>query len=164
MVIPTIDKEQALTPNNLQFQPGLSLSEYLRDYGTQAQCEATLEKACWPAGDLCPACQSGSHGIVWHGRVKTFQCNRCHTKGTLSAGTIFHATKLFLVKWLQAMCSLTQPKNNVSALELKRLIVVCYRTVWRLKHKLIQVMREREESAVLDGRVEKAWWGNVSSG
>ena len=71
MVIPTIDKEQALTPNNLQFQPGLSLSEFLRDYGTQAQCEAALEKARWPAGYLCPACQSGSHGIVWHGRVKT---------------------------------------------------------------------------------------------
>jgi len=52
------------------------------------------------------------------------------------------------------MYFLTQSKNNVSALELKRLIGVCYRTAWRLKHKLIQVMREREESTVLSGRVE----------
>ena len=52
------------------------------------------------------------------------------------------------------MYFLTQTKNNVSALELKRLIGVCYRPVWRLKHKLIQVMCEREESTVPGGRVE----------
>ena len=143
-----------MTPNHLQFQPSLSLDEFLRDYGTQTQCEATLEKARWPAGYLCPACQSGSHCIVWHRKVKTFQCNRCHTQVTLTAGTIFHATKLSLVKWFQAMYFLTQTKNNVSALELKRLIGVCYRTAWRVKHKLLQVMREREESTVLSGRVE----------
>lgn len=143
-----------MTPNHLQFQPSLSLDEFLRDYGTQTQCEATLEKARWPTGYLCPACQSGSHCIVWHRKVKTFQCNRCHTQVTLTAGTIFHATKLSLVKWFQAMYFLTQTKNNVSALELKRLIGVCYRTAWRVKHKLLQVMGEREESTVLSGRVE----------
>jgi hypothetical protein len=41
-----------MTPNYLQFQQGLSLNEFLRDYGTQAQCEASLEKARWPQ-DTC---------------------------------------------------------------------------------------------------------------
>jgi hypothetical protein len=85
--------------NHLQFQPGLSLNEILRHYGAQAWCEAALEKARWPGEYLCAACQSGSHCIVWHGNVKTFQCNRRHTQNTLTAGTIFHATKLRLVKW-----------------------------------------------------------------
>ena len=143
-----------MTPTHLQFQPGFSLNEFLRDYGTQAQCQAALEKARWPAGYLCPACQSGSHCIVRHGKVKTLQCNRCHTQVTLTAGTIFHTAKLSLVKWFQPMYFLTQPKNNVSALELKRLIGICYRRAWRVKQKLIQVMREREESTVLSGRVE----------
>jgi len=52
------------------------------------------------------------------------------------------------------MYFMTQTKNNVSALELKRLIGVCYRTAWRVKHKLAQVMSEREESTILSGRVE----------
>jgi hypothetical protein len=52
------------------------------------------------------------------------------------------------------MYFLTQTKNNISALELKRLIGVCYRTAWRVKHKLIQVMCEREEATILSGRVE----------
>ena len=143
-----------MTPNQLQFQPGLSLSGFLKDYGTEAQCEAALEKSRWPRGYICPACESRSHCIVRHGKVKTFQCNRCHTQVTLTSGTIFHATKLPLVRWFQAMYFMTQTKNNVSALELKRLIGVCYRTAWRVKHKLAQVMSEREESTILSGRVE----------
>jgi hypothetical protein len=143
-----------MTPNQLQFQPGLSLSDFLHDYGTEAQCEAALGKFRWPKGYICPVCESRSHCIVWHGKVKTFQCNRCHTQVTLTAGTIFHATKLPLVRWFQAMYFMTQTKNNVSALELKRLIGVCYRTAWRVKHKLAQVMSEREETTILSGRVE----------
>lgn len=143
-----------MTPNHLQFQPGLCLTDFLHAYGTQAQCEAALEKSRWPRGYICPACESRSHCIVWHSKVKTFQCNRCHTQVTLTAGTIFHATKLSLLTWFQAMYFMTQTKNNISALELKRLIGVCYRTAWRVKHKLAQVMSEREESTILSGRVE----------
>ncbi len=35
-------------------------------------------------------------------------------------GTIFEATKLPLTAWFQGMHLMTQAKNNVSALELKR--------------------------------------------
>ena len=44
---------------------------------------------------------------------------------------------------------MTQGKNNISALELMRHLGVCYRTAWCLKHKLIQVMAEREAERVL---------------
>jgi Zn ribbon nucleic-acid-binding protein len=155
-----------MTANRLQFQPGLSLNEFLAHYGTEAQCEAVVQKARWPSGFVCPECKSHSHCIVWHGKVKTFQCNRCHAQTTLTAGTIFHATKLSLVTWFQALYFLTQTKNNVSALELKRLIGVCYRTAWRIKHKIIQVMSEREASTILAGRVEidDAYLGGQRSG
>ena len=96
-----------MTPNQLQFQSGLSLSNFLHDYGTEARCEAALEKSRWPKGYICPVCESRSHCIVWHGKVKTFQCNRCHTQVTLTAGTIFHVTKLPLVRWFQAMYFMT---------------------------------------------------------
>src|SRR5208282_304476 len=83
----------------------------------------------------CPKCKSSNHCIVWHGKVKTFQCNRCHTQTSLTAGTIFHSSKLSLTKWFQAMYLMTQTKNSISALELKRLIGVCYQTAWLVKHK-----------------------------
>jgi hypothetical protein len=85
---------------------------------------------------------------------------------TLTSGTIFQASKLPLTKWFQAMYVLTQSKNNVSALELMRLVGVCYRTAWRLKHKILEVMAEREQSRRLEGRVEvdDAYLGGVHSG
>ena len=52
------------------------------------------------------------------------------------------------------MLLMTQAKNNVSALELKRHLGVRYKTAWLMKHKLLQVMAEREDRRVLDGRVE----------
>jgi len=42
--------------NRIQFQPGLSLPEFLRYYRTQAQCAATLEQVRWPTGFQCPHC------------------------------------------------------------------------------------------------------------
>ena len=67
---------------------------------------------------------------------------------------IFEATKLPLSRWFLAMHLLTRSKNNVAALELMRHLGVCYKTVWLMKHKLMEVMRVREDTRQLDGRVE----------
>jgi len=140
--------------NSIQFQQGLSLNEFLNNYGTEEQCLAALEKSRWPAGFICPACENTKHCIVWHSQVKAFQCSSCHTQTSLTAGTIVHSTKLPLLQWFQAMYFFTQSKNNVSALELKRLIGVCYKTASRIKHKIMQVMAEQEQETVLFGWVE----------
>ena len=49
---------------------------------------------------------------------------------------------------------MTQAKNNVSALELKRHLGVSYPTAWLLKHKIMQVMVYREQWRQLTWRVE----------
>jgi len=61
---------------------------------------------------------------------------------------------------------LTQSKNNVSALELMRHLGVCYKSALLMKHKLMEVMRLREDSRELDGRVEidDAYLGGERSG
>lgn len=82
------------------------------------------------------------------------QCSANREQTPVMCETIFEATKLPLTTWSLAMHLLTQSKNNVSALELKRHLGVRYKTDWLLKYKLIQVMSEREELRQLDGRVE----------
>lgn len=44
------DASLAMARSAIQFQKGLSLSEFQRLYGAEAQCEAALEKARWPDG------------------------------------------------------------------------------------------------------------------
>ena len=46
----------------------------------------------------------------------------------MCSGTLFHASKLPLTKWFQAIYLVTQNKNNISALSLKRHLGVSYST------------------------------------
>lgn len=140
--------------NPVQFQKGLSMAEFLRRYGTEAQCAAALERARWPRGFACPACRDPRHSVFEREGRRYFQCCRCRRQTTLTAGTLFAASKLPLTAWFLAMYLLTQAKNNVSALELMRHLGVRYPTAWRLKHKLMAVMAQREARRVLTGRVE----------
>lgn len=141
--------------NRIQFQQGLSLNHFFAQYGKEAQCEAVLESARWPNGFICPKCGSNQCGTYRRGqRVKIFQCKACRGQTTLTEGTIFHSSKLPLTIWFQAIFFQTQNKNNISTLEFKRLIGVCYRTAWRIKHKLMEVMFEREQTTILSGRIE----------
>jgi hypothetical protein len=58
-----------------------------------------------------------------------------------------------LTKWFQAIYLVTQNKNNISALSLKRHLGVSYSTAWRVKHKLLEAMRRRESRRLLEGVV-----------
>lgn len=141
--------------NRVQFQPGLSMAGFMKQYGAEEKCQAAREAACWHQGFSCPACHGERHCVLFrHQGRKYFQCYRCHHQTSLTAGTIFQSTRLPLTTWFLAMHLLTQSKNNVSVLELKRHLGVNYRTAWLIKHKLMQVMCEREDKRVLDGRVE----------
>lgn len=41
--------------NRVQFQPGLSMSEFIHRYGTEAKCYRALYKWRWPEGYRCPS-------------------------------------------------------------------------------------------------------------
>lgn len=140
--------------NAVQFQKGLSMVEFLDRYGREEQCEQAVVESRWPQGFVCPACEGTHSRSFRRGGLQYWECLACSHQCSLISGTIFEATKLELTRWFLAMHLLTQAKNGVSALELKRHLGVCYRTAWLLKHKLMEVMRLREEPRQLTGRVE----------
>lgn len=138
--------------NTIQFQKGLGLHEFLEKYGTDAQCAKALYQLRWPNGYVCPEC-GNTTGCELKSR-KIYQCHKCHHQTSLTAGTLFHGTKLALKKWFLAIYLLTQRKKSTSALQLSREIGVNYDTAWKLKHKLMQVMMERQSEKKLAGRIE----------
>lgn len=140
--------------NKVQFQKGLSMVQFLERYGTEDKCHAAVVALRWPDGFVCPECGETRHCRFERKGLTYWQCSACREQTTVMCGTIFEATKLPLTTWFLAMHLLTQAKNNVSALELKRHLGVRYKTAWLMKHKLMQVMSEQEESRQLDGRVE----------
>ena len=153
-----------MTVNSNQFQKGMSLWQLNEKYGTEEKCREAVFRMKWPEGYVCPAC-GHNKGCQIKSR-KLYQCHRCHHQTSLTAGTIFDSTKLPLAKWFLAIYLLTQAKNGISSLELMRHLGVTYRTAWRLRHKLMEVMYERNENKKLKGNIEldDAYLGGERSG
>ena len=148
----------------IQFQKGISLADFLESYGSEVGCHAALEKARWPDGFACPHCGGGRHGF--HAARKLHQCSSCKKQTSVTAGTIFHGSKVPLTKWFLAMYWMTQSKNAIAALELMRHLGVQYNTAWLMKQKLAQVMLERNATKPLAGRIEMddAYLGGEKAG
>ena len=140
--------------NRIQFQPGLSLPEFLQQFGAEAQCEAALEKARWPQGFRCPRCGQAEHDVLRVRVRKTFQCKECRLQTSLIAGTLFQGTHLALTLWFLAIYLVSQAKTGLSALALKRQLGVSYPTAWLIQHKLMQAMAERDAQYPLGGQVQ----------
>jgi transposase-like protein len=153
-----------MSKNVIQFQKGLSVSDFTAAYGTEEKCEKALFQWRWPSGFVCPQCGHREHCILM--TKKLYQCNHCHRQTSLTSGTIFADTKLPLTTWFLAIFFLTQTKNGISALELKRQLGVSYCTAWSMKHKLMQVMKERDDAKPLQGniQVDDAYWGGERHG
>lgn len=149
---------------SLHFKKGMSLIEFHNNYGTEDQCRQALIKLKWPDGFVCRHCKSTKHSYLETRRI--FNCNSCSSQESVTAFTIFEDTKLPLLKWFLAIFLFVQSKNGISALEIKRQINVTYFTAWKLKHKLMQVMKEREDDRQLTGNVQidDAYLGGKHSG
>ena len=136
----------------VRLQKGLSEAAFERLYGTEEQCRAVVVASRWPDGFECAACGGREHSLVTTRDL--FQCTACRRQTSPIAGTIFASTKLPLRTWFRAMYHMTQSKQGMSSIELGRRLGVRQGTAWTIKHKLQQVMKERDASKRLTGRVE----------
>ena len=143
-----------MTFNRIQFQPGMSLPEFLRVFGTEAHCAQALKAARWPGGFRCPRCHSEAHYVVGHGARHLFQCIACRHQTSLTAGSLMEHTKLPLTTWFLAIYLISQAKTGLSALALKRQLGVSYPTAWLLHQKINRAMAGRESCHRLEGAVQ----------
>jgi len=138
--------------NKVQFQKGMSLTEFLQHYGTEDQCFDALYKWRWPNGFQCPSCGHDKGCQLTNRKLQ--QCNRCHHQTSITAGTILESTKLPLTTWFLAIYLISQSKKSVSAMQLHRQLGISYNSAWGLKHKLMQVMMARDQKYKLSGLIE----------
>lgn len=148
----------------IQFQEGMSLYEFYQKYGSEQQCRDALFELRWPQGFVCPSCGYDNGGFLKTRSV--YQCYRCEHQTSLTSGTIFHSTKLPLTKWFLGIYFMTQSKNGISALELRRLLGIAYRTAWRMKQKMMHVMLVRNNEGRIGGNIviDDSYLGGESDG
>ncbi len=150
--------------NPVQFQKGISLNAFLSLYGTEQRCFDALYRWRWPNGFVCPNCgHDRGCQLTTH---KLQQCYRCNRQTSMTAGTLFEATKLPLTVWFQGLSFMTQDKKGTSAMTLHRQLGISYNAAWRMRHTLMQVMMERDREHPLGGSVQRddAYLGGERSG
>src|SRR5262245_16651237 len=112
-----------------------TLVEFEKRFATEGACRAYLARLRWPTGFCCPQCTtSGS----WTTTRCLLMLRRCGYQASVTAGTIFHRTRLPLQDWFRALWWMTdQKKHRLSALGLQRLLGLgSYRTAWLWLQKL----------------------------
>lgn len=150
--------------NPVQFQKGYSLPRFLASYGTEEKCRDKLFKLRWPKGYVCPKCRHNSYYAIKNRHL--FQCRRCRHQASLTSGTIFASSKLPLTTWFLAIYLITQAKEGMSALSMRRFLGISVNAALKMKHKLQHVMKLADDRLLLEGCIEldDVYWGGKHRG
>lgn len=120
----------------------IDLMKLIERFDTDEKCRITLEKLRWPDGVRCIRC--GSEKISRNYKRNQFECTPCGYHFSVTAGTIFHDSHLPLRKWFIAIYLISESKKGVSALQLKRVLGVAYKTAWYLCHRIREAVKDAD--------------------
>jgi transposase-like protein len=112
-----------------------TLLEFQDQFPDYAHCWAYLRRARWPRGFVCPRCRGrGSHFLASR---RLEQCRGCRYQSSVTAGTVFHGTRVPLRVWFLGVFFLARHKKGISALQFQKDTGLgSYQTAWTLLHKL----------------------------
>ncbi len=130
----------------------MTIERFRLRFGNEEQCWEHLARVRWPRGFVCPRCGGDSRGFMKARRIH--ECRQCGYQSSVTAGTIFHKTRVPLRAWFWAIYRMSQGKKGVSALQLSKEIGVTYPTAWLMAHKIRKAMADREQGRKLRGLVE----------
>jgi transposase-like protein len=130
----------------------LSLLEFQKRFPDESSCWSELVRIRWPKGNSCPDCHRPM-GFVQTRRL--FQCGHCRRQVSVTAGTLFHKSKIPLQKWFWAIYLMATSPKGVSMRNLQKHVGIrSYRTVWLMGHKIRSAMMQREALYKLKGKVQ----------
>jgi transposase-like protein len=117
-----------------------TLQELLIWFADEQACLGYLERLRWGDGFVCPCCGT-VNGRWWAVRRGLRKCAVCHHETSVTAGTIFHGSRLPLTSWFAAIWYVVNQKQGVSALGLQHVLEFgSYQTAWAWLHKLRRAM------------------------
>lgn len=130
----------------------LNIIQFQRRFNSQEACLSALFRARWPHGFICPHCE---HNDCYRlSKRRAVQCSNCRRQSSITAGTLFHKTKIPLQNWFWLMFLMSQDKGGISTKRAAELLGMHYTTVWTMMHKIRDAMSDRQENQLLSGFVE----------
>ena len=122
-----------------------------------------MDSLRWSNGFVCPKCGGRD---AWTPTPGQRRCKSCRYRSSVTAGTIFNATRKPLHAWFEAIWHVCGLKNGGSALALQRSLGFgSYHTAWAWLHRMRRAMVVPGRS-LLTGEVEvdETFVGGVKPG
>lgn len=137
-----------------------NLRELIATMPDEQTCIKYLIQQRWDNRPVCPFCECVSYYVIDNGNRYKCSNNTCNKKYSVTTNTIFHASKVPLNKWLNAVYVVSAHKKGISSYQLAKDIGVTQRTAWFMIHRIREAMRPKE-SVMLDTmvQVDETWTG-----
>ena len=119
-----------------------SIIEIMNKFPNQETCVKFLEELRWNSKPKCIFCLSEETFPI----VKELRhhCKKCNKSFSVTAGTVFHNTRVPLQKWFVIITLMTNAKKGISACQVARDTNLPWITVWRIMHKIRSTMTDKE--------------------
>lgn len=126
--------------------------EFNDQFNSDEDCLAFIAELRWPNGFVCPNC---GHDDGYQLRSRPLiQCSVCRHQCSITAGTLFHKTRLPLRVWLYIIYSMAHDKGGSSSTRLAAQLGMHQTTVWHIQHKIRKAMGHRDQPIQLAGFIE----------
>lgn len=129
----------------------MTIIDLNRAFATEEKCREYISRMRWPHGVACPRCHAKTVSTLRN--QGKYECSKCFYQFTITAGTIFHDSRLPLEKWFLAAYLMCESRKGVSANQLKRVLGVSYKTAWFLCHRIRAAMHIAD-TPTLNGAIE----------
>ena len=121
---------------------GITLNCMAKTLRPKQSCAKALIRVRQPNGFQCPEC--GSIKTYHLESRKLFQCPHCRHQVLIIADTLFHSTKVPLVKWFWATYLMASDKGGISALRVAKHLGVTWITARNMLRKIRKAMADRD--------------------
>jgi transposase-like protein len=111
------------------------LLDFNRKFWTEEACREALFQWRWAKGYKCPEC--GYAEAYYHQPRHLYHCKGCGYQASLTAGTIFHRTRVPLRKWFLLIFLLARSAEGYRLYQLQDILGIgSTRTFWRMKNTI----------------------------
>jgi len=129
-----------------------SLYELVMYFDSPQKCEDHLAQLRWNGEPECPTCECKNVRML-QGKRKQYKCYGCKRKFSVKTGSIFHDSKLPLIKWFIAIFLFTSHKRGISSHQLSRDLKISQKSAWFMLHRIRECFKVETEEK-LDGVVQ----------
>lgn len=132
---------------------GINAIEFAKKFQTNEDCYQYLVELKWGKGYRCPRCGSEKYGKGDSWIHRKCRNKSCQYNESVTANTLFHKSKMGILKAFYMTFRIVCKKKGLSTVELGTEVGVEQKTAWLFKRK-VQLAMSQEDQQKLEGKVD----------